>query len=158
MALRKILYTRPDGGVTVIHPTRNTLGEVPGITDAEIEQRAFAKLPMAATNPQFVDLAVIPSDRTFRDAWEHGGNTVVHNMAKARTIAQDRVREARGPRFTALDADYIRALEDNDTSKQAQIKAQKAILRNAPADPRIANAADPVALKAAVAAVIAELP
>jgi len=68
--MRKIIFTRPDGGLSVVHPSRNTIGETL-TTDAEIEQRAWNKLPTDAINPKFVNASDIPTDRTFRDAWEY---------------------------------------------------------------------------------------
>ena len=68
--MRKILFTNTDGSLSVVHPTRNTIGETL-TTDAEIEQRAWDKLPVDAINPVFVDESVIPTDRTFRNAWEY---------------------------------------------------------------------------------------
>ncbi len=110
--MRKIIYTRPGGELSVVHPVRNTLGEqlIPSssildangepvtplrpLTDEEIEQRAWDALPKDAINPQFVDESEIPPDRTFRDAWTHGGNTVNIDMDKAKAIHVQRLADA----------------------------------------------------------------
>ena len=100
--MRKILFTNTDGSLTVVHPVCNTIGETL-TTDAEIEQRAWDKLPVDAINPVFVDESVIPTDKTFRNAWEHGGDSVIQNITKAKTIAHDKRREARTLEFAPLD-------------------------------------------------------
>jgi hypothetical protein len=83
--MRKILFTNTDGSLSVVHPVCNTIGETL-TTDAEIEQRAWD-----------------PTDRTFRNAWEHGGDSVIQNITKAKTIAHDKRREARSTEFAPLD-------------------------------------------------------
>ena len=100
--MRKILFTNIDGSLSVVHPVCNTIGETL-TTDAEIEQRAWDKLPVDAINPVFVDKSVIPTDRTFRNAWEHGGDSVTQNITKAKNIAHDKRREARSAEFAPLD-------------------------------------------------------
>jgi len=100
--MRKILFTNTDGSLSVVHPVCNTIGETL-TTDAEIEQRAWDKLPVDAINPVFVDESVIPTDRTFRNAWEHGGDSVIQNITKAKNIAHDVRRTARTAEFAPLD-------------------------------------------------------
>jgi hypothetical protein len=55
----KILYPKPEGGICVVHPT----GELP-ITDV------CQKDVPAGTPYLIVEDDVIPSDRSFRNAWE----------------------------------------------------------------------------------------
>ena len=55
----KILYPNPDGGICVIHPT----GELP------IEDICQKDVP-AGVPYLIVEDDVIPSDRSFRGAWE----------------------------------------------------------------------------------------
>ena len=156
--MKKIIYTRSDGGISVVTPVINTLGESPGFTEQDALERALAKIPLAAINIQVIDPFVVPSDRTFRNAWKQVGATIEQDMPKARTIAQDRIREARTPRFAHWDALWSKAQEDNDAAAMAMIKANRQKLRDAPADARIVNAADETALKAAMQAVIGDLP
>ena len=100
--MRKILFTNTDGSLSLVHPVCNTIGETL-TTDAEIEQRAWDKLPVDAINPVFVDESVIPTDRTFRNAWEHGGDSVIQNITKAKNIAHNKRRQARSAEFAPLD-------------------------------------------------------
>ena len=59
---KRIIYPTDDGGVAVIVPAPNC-----GLT---IEQIAEKDVP-AGKEYQIVDVADVPSDRTFRDAWEY---------------------------------------------------------------------------------------
>jgi len=57
---QRIIYPTPDGGVAIIIPT----GEL------SIEEVAAKDVP-AEVSYKIVDVSEIPSDRTFRDAWEY---------------------------------------------------------------------------------------
>lgn len=92
-----------------------------------------------------IDLAQVPTDRTYRDAWTP--NLTV-DMEKARSIQRDRVRAARAPLLQALDVEYMKALEMGDTAAMEFIAGEKQALRDAPADPRINAASTPEELKA----------
>lgn len=59
---KRIIYPTDDGGVAVIIPAPNS-----GLT---IEQIAAKDVP-AGKEYQIVNTSDIPSDRTFRDAWEY---------------------------------------------------------------------------------------
>jgi len=146
--MRKIIYTRPDGGVSVVHPVRNTHPRPEQLTDAQIEERAWRKLPQNAINPQFVDESSIPSDRTFRNAWVHGGNTINIDMGKARELHRKKLRELRSPILSALDTEYMRADELGDTTAKQRIALQKQALRDVTNDPAIDAAQTPEELKA----------
>jgi hypothetical protein len=88
----------------------------------------------------------VPADRTFRGAWAFNGAAVEIDMAAARGIHRDNLRAERAPRLSALDVDYMKALEQSGDT--AAIAAQKQALRDVTADARIEGAATPDALKA----------
>ena len=119
--MRKIIFTRQDGGLSVVHPVRNTRGETLS-TDAEIEQRAWDKLPKDAINPQFIDASAIPVDRSQREAWVHGGDKVTVDTTKVRppTPKQETV------------ADLKAALVAEGLLTQAKIDAAVVTLKAAP--------------------------
>ena len=125
--MRKIIFTRFDGGISVVHPVRNTLGETL-TTDAEIEQRAWDKLPDDAINPQYVDESVIPTDRTFRNAWTVEAGNVVVNIDKAKALTKDRLRAERKPLLEAQDVEFQRAQETG--ADTAVITKEKQRLRD----------------------------
>jgi len=88
----------------------------------------------------------VPTDRTFRGAWQFDGNAVEIDMTAARGIHKDHLRAERGPLLAALDVAYMKALETSGDT--AAIAAEKQALRDVTADARIAGAATPDALKA----------
>jgi hypothetical protein len=61
---QRIIYPKDDGGVAVIIPTEEYL------TNHTIEELAAKDVP-AGKPYKIVDVADIPTDRTFRNAWEY---------------------------------------------------------------------------------------
>jgi hypothetical protein len=88
----------------------------------------------------------VPSDRTFRGAWQFNGSAVEVDMTSARNIHKDNLRAERAPRLADLDVQYMKALEAG--SGAADIATQKQTLRDITSDARIAAAATPDELKA----------
>lgn len=65
--MKKIAYTRPDGGVSICTPVISA-DDPPGFTEADALARAQAKdIPTDATNVTVLD--EVPEDRTSRDDW-----------------------------------------------------------------------------------------
>ena len=93
--------------------------------------------------------ATVPSDRHFRGAWSLSGKTISEDLAVAKTIFKDKVREARTPLLAAEDVVYMKALEGADTDAQAASVAKKKALRDAPAASAISSADTIAKLKAA---------
>ena len=93
--------------------------------------------------------ATVPSDRHFRGAWTLSGKTISEDLAVAKTIFKDKVREARKPLLEAEDVVYMKALEAGDSSAQSASVTKKKALRDAPAATAIANADTIAKLKAA---------
>jgi hypothetical protein len=90
----------------------------------------------------------IPTERTFRDAWDtpSKANVISVNMDKARDIWRDKIRYARTEPLAKLDTDYMKALETSfDTT---QIVADKQALRDAPSLSSIDEATTPEELVA----------
>jgi hypothetical protein len=56
--------------------------------------------------------------------------SIVINPDKAKAIWKDKWREARKPKLAALDVEFMRAVEVGNSSKQAEIAAQKQALRD----------------------------
>ena len=93
--------------------------------------------------------ATVPSDRHFRGAWSLSGKTISEDLAVAKTIFKDKIREARTPLLAAEDVVYMKALEAGDSSAQSASVAKKKALRDAPAASAISNADTIAKLKAA---------
>ena len=91
----------------------------------------------------------MPSDRHFRNAWKLSGSVMAEDMAEAKKIFQDKIREVRKPLLEAEDVAYMMALEANDASKKDASVAKKKKLRDAPAASTISSADTIAKLKAA---------
>ena len=68
------------------------------------------------------------------------------DMAKAREIHKEKIREARLPKLQELDVEFQKALETGAST--TDIVAKKQALRDAPADSGIASAGSADELKA----------
>ena len=68
------------------------------------------------------------------------------DMAKAKEIHKDNIREYREPKLAALDIEFQKALETGAST--TDIVAKKQALRDAPADSAIDAATDEAGLKA----------
>ena len=91
--------------------------------------------------------ATVPSDRHFRMAWALDGKVITEDLAAAKVIFKDKIREVRKPLLEAQDVAYMKALETSaDTTA---IVANKQKLRVAPAAAAITNADTIAKLKAA---------
>ncbi|MDF1687311.1 MAG: hypothetical protein P1U50_11025 [Parvibaculaceae bacterium] len=125
----RIIYTE-NGTVKVVIPANEGLSKE-GLTllaDSVVPDG----LPFS-----IIDEAALPSDRTFRNAWqETGGNALVVDIEKAQEIQRQKIRAARVPLLAALDADQLRGLD---------VEEQKQILRDYPT--RVDGVTDLAALK-----------
>ena len=100
--MSKIIFTNSDGGVSVVHPT----GEVP-----------IDELParLGLTDYEIVDDDVIPTDRTFRNAWVKSGSTVNEDLPKCKELAHERRRAAREEEFKPHDELISKQIPGADT-------------------------------------------
>ena len=88
----------------------------------------------------------VPTDRTFRGAWQFNGDAVEVDMTAALAIHKDNLRAERKPRLDQLDIDFMQALEAGTST--TQIATDKQTLRDITSDARLAAATTPDALKA----------
>ena len=88
-----------------------------------------------------------PSDRHFRGAWTLNGNVISEDLATAKTIFKDKIREVRKPLLEAEDVVYMKALEADDSSAKTASVTKKTNLRNAPAASAISDASTITELK-----------
>ena len=84
--------------------------------------------------------ATKPSDRHFREAWVISGKTITEDLATAKNIFKDKIREVRKPLLEEEDVVYMKALEAGDSSAQSASVAKKKALRDAPAAKAITDA------------------
>jgi len=104
-------------------------------------------IKIGATSYDAADYTV-PTERTFRGAWEANADTgiISVDMAEARDIWREKLRQARTEPLAALDTAFMKALETSaDTT---QITADKQALRDAPSLATIDAATTPAELTA----------
>lgn len=99
-------------------------------------------------------IAIAPAsvpDRHFRNAWifDSAQTAITEDIAGAKVIFKEKIREVRAPLLVAEDVIYMKALESADSDAKVTSVTKKVALRNAPAASAIDNAADIAALKAA---------
>jgi hypothetical protein len=124
-------------------------------TEVEWLDRVTARsVPTDATDVHIVDVADLPQDRTYRDAWAITRGRCAVDMPKARVLHCERLRSARKPLLEALDVEYQRADEAGDDGGKKRIAARKQTLRDVTADPAIETAQTPAALAALWPAVL----
>jgi len=136
----RIIYTNNVGGISIVTPV-----------DAKADMEALAKQVVPnGTAYEIVAAADIPTDRTFRNAWQHDTSTapqkVVTDMAMAKVIAH-----------TARKANRDELMKPHDTmatvpSMATKAEASRAIIRkaNAAMQKAIDAAQDEAALLAAM--------
>lgn len=145
--MKRILYTKSDGGVVVVTPTIN-INDPEGFTEQDAIDRAMKRLPIDAIDVRVVEDATIPRDRTFRDSWENNESGPKVNMNKAKAIHMNRIRDMRNQKLDKLDKDLMRAQESDDNKTASEIKAEKNRLRNLPQTFDLTSATTPEQLKA----------
>ena len=91
----------------------------------------------------------MPSDRHFRNAWTLSGDVISEDLATAKTMFKDKIREVRKPLLEAQDVAYMKALESGSSSAQTTVKNEKTKLRDATDASAITNAKTIAELKAA---------
>tara|TARA_B100000242_G_scaffold124294_1_gene87466 strand:+ start:1377 stop:1745 length:369 start_codon:yes stop_codon:yes gene_type:complete len=87
-------------------------------------------------------IAKTPQFRHFRNAWVINGDVISEDLATAKTLFKDKIREVRKPLLELEDVNYMRALEDGNTAKAKEIADKKKVLRDLPADTKIDSAKD----------------
>ena len=92
----------------------------------------------------------VPSDRHFRGAWAlNDSDVVVEDLAAAKNIFKDKIRDVRTALLEAQDIAYMKALEADDASAKTAAVNKKTALRDAPAASAITNATTIAELKEA---------
>ena len=122
---KRIVYTRPDGGMSIIIPA-------PGSIHADEDEqkwlgRIIAKdVPADATDVQVIETSALPSDQAFRNAWVRQSGAVVVDMAKARDIHAATIAVFAEQAQQKLDVLALRG-EDVTARRQAIVSAVAAL-------------------------------
>ena len=118
---KRIIWTEPSGQVAVLYPVlpvEDCIKDVPSGLDFFIIQDNE-----------------IPKNTFFERAWKIVDGKIEMDIAKAREVDREHVRNARASKLAELDVEFQRALETSaDTTS---IVSKKKALRDAPANTAI---------------------
>lgn len=131
--MKKIIYTRPDGGISIVIPApKEAIETVLGpmsqrIYEKHVKERSIPKDAIKVRDIEDID---IPSSREFRNAWAdtEPGDQIDINVTKAKDIQLEKIRRDRDKALEALDKEMIIALGKGEDV--APIEAKKQALRN----------------------------
>lgn len=132
--MKKILYTRPDGGVSIVTPLPKENIEVllgPLTEDQYVSHIIERSIPDDATNVRYINNEDIPTSRHFRNAWVDTTEEAYIDICceKARDVQLEKLRRERDAELDKLDKEFMIALErEMDTTV---IKKRKQELRDA---------------------------
>jgi len=152
-----IVYQSKEGTACVVNPAPTYSGTMEELLNDTVPDdcKDTADIVNVDTLPMDKDGNVC---RVFRNAWDtEKGKSAEVNLTKAKEIAKEKVREARTPKFAELDISYQRAVEEDDSDKQAAVVVKKQTARDATADTKITNADSVANLKTGMNEVIAEV-
>lgn len=114
---KRIIYTQENGVAAILTPA-------PGISQERMEQ----DVPVG-TQYEVVDVQDIPTDRTFRNVWEHDTteslNKIGIKLDKALGISLERVRARRDELFAELDKEYVIAQREGSDTTALDERRQK---------------------------------
>lgn len=115
----KIVYTT-ETGIAIVHPT----GEL------SIDQVFQKDVPdQYKSTAHIVEDEVIPSDRTFRNAWQHdiekGKHSISENLDKAKEIHKESLRSERKSLLETQDVLFMKALEAGINTKDITEEKQR---------------------------------
>jgi len=121
--MTRIIFQNESGGVSVIIPT----GEL------SIEEVAAKDVPEGVAY-EIVDIADIPSDRTFRDAWVMGDCCIEHDIDKCKALGHDIRRTMRAEEFQPFDAIIMKQIPGNSAveaeASRQQIRFKYALIQD----------------------------
>lgn len=134
--MKRIIYTTPEGTVSIVHAApKDRLELVLGpLTDDEYREHVYARsIPAEATNVREIDDEDIPADREFRNAWcdVTVESRIDIDCTKAKELKLSNLRVARNELLAATDVELTRALENGDETKLSEVKAKRQVLREA---------------------------
>jgi hypothetical protein len=139
----RIIYTRPDGGMSVVTPAIQ--GKLEDETDADwIERVKLLVVPSDATNVIVCSTADFPANRLYRGAWRQDANNLpTIDMPIAREVHRNLIRKVRVAEFAKNDVLATVGLMTGDEVKKSQAAARRTELCDATIDPAIDAAQTP---------------
>jgi hypothetical protein len=113
----------------IIYPQENAQVAVVSIASGvSIEEAIESSIPKGVEYAVVDDLGTLDDD--YFEAFEYKDLGIICNIEKAKAIHLNKFREARTPKLQALDVQYMKALEGEDSVKASAIAVQKQGLRD----------------------------
>ena len=117
--MKRIIYTRPDGGVSVVNPAPNA--RLVTETEDEFVERIRAKdVPVDASDVQIVEESALTNDRRFRNAWRQTAGVISVDMPAARAIHSERIANAQVAEIARLKVEERKERLLSNTAKADQ--------------------------------------
>ena len=129
---KRIVYTRSDGGVSIVCPAPEYVAQFATETDAIAAIRA-KDVPAEATNVHVCDETAVPASRRFRNCWRQVGATppsVSMPLARVQRLAE--IRAERDKLLALSDSQVVRAQEIGTPAEIAALKTYRQSLRDIP--------------------------
>lgn len=121
--MKCIIFKNNDGGISIV--SQVLAGEF------SAENLAKNNVPTGAIYSA-IDMAYVPSDRTFRAAWEADFTAfepmrIIINMDKAKTIGHEIRRAKRADEFAPLDEQIMKRIPGTDPTA---VEAERQVIRD----------------------------
>lgn len=130
-----IVWTAEDGSVRITQMIDDTID-----VDEEIERIAAAHPELTFRFKGKMSETGIAINYFYKALVLDEDDNFAYDMAKARLVWKDLLRQLREPKLQELDVQYQLADEEGDAELKAEIVAKKRILRDCTANPAIAAA------------------
>ena len=111
----KIVYPNDTGGVAVVIPSPHWMGTMEELATKDVPDGKAYKI---------VEDSVVPTDRTFRDAWENYEDITI-SFPKAKDITKKRLRRERKPLLEEQDILFMRAVETSQDKSEIVMEKQR---------------------------------
>lgn len=152
---KRLIVEMADGTVNVVVPTPKKVAQL-GSEEAVLAfEVARGKVLVGAKTPTshaMVDVDTLPN-RTFRMAWEASGSVVTENIEKCRTIQMDNIKRARDLRLAVETENLAAAVDAEDATEEAAVRARRKVLRDIETNPTYVDALAAAATPAAVSGI-----
>ena len=149
-----IVYTRPDGGVSVVNLSPRAIAETFGgseeaaLSGAQVNRKI---VPPGSTDVTVINAVTVPNDRWFRDAWFNTAGAIDVDLPKAREIQAARISHALGLEIARLKLSEQQARlagRPNDATADAATRTALEVLDLTVLETQIGAAANASGLKA----------
>jgi hypothetical protein len=128
--MKRIVYTRPDGGLAIVRPFINTHPAPEPLTEEQALQRAISKLPPEVTVFVVVEETAIPADRTKREAWRLNG-TLIEVDAVKWVVVYDKKAAKAIDGIDRLQFEHLFDLENRMRAREGLVAISSAQYRTA---------------------------